>query len=127
MWRTSQSHSLASIPRGTTGSQKKDWGAYRPTLEAPGPVQVASAESGGVDLALLRSGLRGRSRHRGGVSSSRGGQAAPHRGHAAEGPSANSGSGIDDDKTGAGKVKAPEKAMSTKKKQAFTRALEGYL
>lgn len=90
-------------------------------------MQVASAESGGVDLALLRSGLRGRSRHRGGASSSRSGQAAPHRGHTAEGLGANSGSGIDDDKKGAGKVKAPEKVMSTKKEKAFTRALEGYL
>lgn len=104
-----------------TGSENNKWGAYHPTLNAPGPVQVASAESGGVDLAFLRAGARGRTRRPEIPSSSRSLEKAPQEGHADE----RGGAGGADSVGKKREARAPE--MSTKKKKAFTRALEGYL
>jgi len=115
-------------PSACAGSEKKNWGAYQPTLNAVGPVDVGSAESGGLDLAVLRRGVRGkRGRGQRGTSpnSSKGTPpGSPHAG-AGEGLSEGRGAGASAGTERKGVEKPPE--MSKKKKKAFTRALEGYL
>ena len=111
-------------PSARAGSEKKNWGAYQPTLNAVGPVDVGSAESGGLDLAVLRRGVRGkRGRSQRGTSPNSSKGTPPGSPHAGAGEGRGAGASAGTERKGV--EKPPE--MSKKKKKAFTRALEGYL